>query len=808
MKIKLLKEWDFFPSIDKSIGYFTGRKLLKERVFNEIVRRTSGAILLSGSRGVGKTALVYESLRNVKEEIERKNLESVIFKLNKIEIKKKIKRLNLIFFTVNLPLLQIDFDFPNNPPLLPIIINASQLDLNYAIDSDNKTNIQLLRKEIVVMLIRGLYAAVRKNDNTKLKYIEEIYKKALATEYRISQDVKHSKSTEYGFSGEVKVNFDGIISLAISFIISLIIFVSIYTFIGITQEIFRIISSILPSLVVLIFTSSISKKYAKSDTERETYIRDDNSVTNLEITLENVLEKLSNHFKPVYIIDELDFLEKTDSNPGSPVSIVSLVKTYKNLFNSVDAIFIFIAGQGTWNTIHAHKRKDIQHTLFTNSIFLPKPEFSDIRDYIKAIAPEIKRWDKIAENTALNYLVYKAKAEYYDLKNVINNNTMGYSADDRPTLSIDLSLINMRQGRIQEVIEILFEYQKYKEFERNEDNYNLLEKLYEVCDLITPLENFEIAQKDSWEILADNKVLYKSGYKWLKNLVNALEWLRFIENIREEDIDEKLDEDNGIHPAHKIIFYRWTGYYDRVPSKIDKLETQELKEYKDEYHKLLKYIHLIDIISDYLEKGSKSKKKNRPIKDALDRVSDVSGMSLNPLYNEQRSLFLSLSKILPTHVNANEINNNKTKIIEVRNSLFLDKLQLIAKIVKNASSAKHEGIEFFTENDNPQHLEQYQELRNLLVDKTAFLVRSSVTGRILLVCSVDMSALEALNTSIIKKNNQIRIININGKYTQKRKASSLQTIINIPETEINENLINTPEGKKTLSKIAQFIRWV
>ncbi len=823
MRIKLLKDWDFFPSVEKQTGHFTGRKLLKERLFNEIIRRNSGAILLSGSRGVGKTALVYESLRNVKEKIKERNIESGI-KINKIIITKITKSLNLIFFRISYSFPKIAFDYPRRITLLPIIINASQLDLNSIVDDKQKINNQLIRKEIIVMLIRGLYAAVEKNGRTKLELVEDIYKKALATEYRISQDVMRSQQYNYGFKGEIKVNFDGMLSLAASLLISGIVFGVSYFLIGAylnVDEVFRYIFSFIPSIGVLTFVIFVNKKHEKSDTERETYIRDDNSVTNLEILLEKVLEKLSRYFKPVFIIDELDYLEKTTLNEGSQVPIINLIKTYKNLFNLVDAIFIFIAGQETWNKLQESARKDIQHTLFTSNVFLPKPEFSDIKDYIKIISPEIKKWDKKEEKMILNYLVYKSKAEFFDLKNVVNNNMTKYLADDSPIFEIVLNQISTRQSKVQEAIEVLFNYQKYKEFEKNEKNYNLLELIYKVCDFITPDENFIIAKKERWEVIIAGENVYTTADSWFKNLINTLEWLKLIENVYEQDVEDNVNPPVTPTPEipvtsniYKLTTYRWTGRTPNIPNKINQIETEEMKEFKEEFRKLNRDILTIFNTLNYLSKGSRSilneDTNSRISKFTLEAVSKLTNVTLRSFYSENYNFLIALKKDVPEYVDAVELNKKIQNIKEVRNNFYQDTNQLLAKLVTEAATNRQYAPNLYTEYDNPQFLGGYPKLTALLGgSQTNLIINSSSTNRNILVGSnIDITKLENSGSmSNIKANNNLRLIVINPVASKTTRKTTSKILIEITTEKLAEGLINSKEGRTILTKIIQFLHW-
>lgn len=62
IKIKLKTDWDSPPKIDDG-GHFVGRAEELSILVNELIRKNSGLILISGERGVGKTALVYKALQ-------------------------------------------------------------------------------------------------------------------------------------------------------------------------------------------------------------------------------------------------------------------------------------------------------------------------------------------------------------------------------------------------------------------------------------------------------------------------------------------------------------------------------------------------------------------------------------------------------------------------------------------------------------------------------------------------------------------------------------------------------------------------
>jgi len=805
MKIKLHIDWDFFPKIDEEVGYFTGRRLIKERLINEASRRTSGAILISGSRGVGKTALVYESLRNVSLKVLKvkdrsfRNIKEITF----VRIEK-------------FPFVKTSLSTQHEMALLPITVNASQLDLNFSPDAKLSKG-QVIRKEIIINLIRGLRAEVKKRDESKLSIVEPLYKTALATEYRVSKETSTSRTTEYGWEGSFKAKLSPALAIVVSLFLGSITFIIAYYLLGLSlnlELIYRLFFSIALALVSCAVSMFYKEHTTKASSDRELYIKDDTSVTNLEILLDETLTELSKYFKLVFIIDELDFLENSILNPISPnqsTSVINLVKTYKNLFNLSDAIFIFIAGQGTWNTFQVGERKDIHHTLFTSTIFLAKPEFQDIKEYLKRITSEPRKWESAEGKILLDYLIYKSRAEFFDLKNVIGNNTQEYLANDIPILDLGpISPVITRQGKLQAVIEKLFYYQRKPGAENNEPNYNFLEEIYRVCDILSEADIFELFRKgDRWNVLVDEIEVYSSGHIWFKNLINILEWLSMIENYDSEDVSPSPEDPQA------IITYRWTGIYRTVPSRINKIETEEMKDYRSEFTKISTAITFINNIIEVLAKGSKAKERvyfqgRKVPKLITDLVTDAIGISLAPLYDEQFNFLQKISKDLPEYVDAVEFDQNTKKLRDLRSSLIIDKTHLLAKTIVAALKKRGHEVEFYTAYDNLHFIDDYNDLKSLIQGaEPAFIIRSGTTGRVILVCSIDLMKLEELSTSAIKQKNNFRIITVDGDHgTTKRKKTASQIIINVPKLKINENLLNTKEGKDILSKVAQFIRWL
>lgn len=120
MKIYLKSDWDYPPSYekDRQLGHFAGREKEKSELVDEFLRKDSGTILVSGARGVGKTALLFKAVQEATLKDGR---------------------------------------------IVPIVINASQLDLHLGIKAETLPAI------ILKNLIRRLYGYFQADANQEEK---------------------------------------------------------------------------------------------------------------------------------------------------------------------------------------------------------------------------------------------------------------------------------------------------------------------------------------------------------------------------------------------------------------------------------------------------------------------------------------------------------------------------------------------------------------------------------------------------------------------------------------------------------------
>ncbi|HPS91963.1 MAG TPA: ATP-binding protein [Methanothrix sp.] len=127
-------------------GYYSGRKNELEKLTNELYRRSTGSILVSGYRGVGKTSLVYKALSDLRT----KDKDSIV-----------------------------------------VILNAAQLDVM----SDNE---DIDPKKIIENLIRRLYLIANETelDNEIRNEIDLLYQRAIASVVKLENSCLNQKEQE------------------------------------------------------------------------------------------------------------------------------------------------------------------------------------------------------------------------------------------------------------------------------------------------------------------------------------------------------------------------------------------------------------------------------------------------------------------------------------------------------------------------------------------------------------------------------------------------------------------------------------
>ena len=290
MKIYLKQDWDYQPSYkkDDQRGYFIGREKEKNQLVDEFLRKESGSILISGARGVGKTALIYRALQESTEK---------------------------------------------NENVIPIVINASQLELYSKNKDNNSDNKEKSLPEIILHnLIRRLYSSFQTESGYKSKLnlslenkLGLLYKKAIAKKFEItersSQEENVKKLKEETIIDKLSYTLDKkYLIKTISFVAAVIVlFLPPFWQEKLVNYILAVVLFLIPNFTFKKTKQWIGESICKlshSKSAEEVY-QEDNSLSNLEYELNNILKELSkNKIKIIFVIDELDKIEKEEKTPS------------------------------------------------------------------------------------------------------------------------------------------------------------------------------------------------------------------------------------------------------------------------------------------------------------------------------------------------------------------------------------------------------------------------------------------------------------------------------------------------------------
>ena len=443
MKIVLKKDWDIpiHPPIDGSapLGHFAGRANELNMLTDEILRKKTGSILISGYRGVGKTSLVYKSLSEART-------------LDK----------NLII----------------------VLLNAAQLE---AESPDN----QIDSRKIIENLIKRLYSTSYKirdlSEEVQTK-IRTLYRKAVAvkfTQLQASQLSQESvKVTEKQITKHFSFNEENLRNIILSILIVVVASLQITA----SSALFKVLTLLLLIPFPFFFTY-ITKNFF---TSRQTHLNKadaqeiyefDSSIGNLEFDLEEIHRNIMSCGKKlIYVIDELDKL--------SLAQVSEVIKFFKNLFTLSNALFIFIGGEEIHNLhLNASSKnpRPKEYTYFTSKYFLSRPLWPDLDKYLDNIIEE-HTLDEKQLSTLKRALCFEANNDFFDLKTFIKDRITKFDISGKPIIELpNITVDDVQKARLHKALSVLFEehyissrHSKWKENEHlNELFFSHAKGLYQ-----------------------------------------------------------------------------------------------------------------------------------------------------------------------------------------------------------------------------------------------------------------------------------------------------------------------------------------
>jgi hypothetical protein len=539
-------------------------------------RKKEGALLICGKRGVGKTSVIFSAIQ------EAKRLE------NGAESAMKI-----LPVLVNAP----GFGFAINKEKKE---NGENTDTNT--NGDEHTRSSQFKRVVLQNVVRKLYTATtalnkegkRIEDSKKTETtsravknpltdqsvenlsdyigISYLFTKAVATEVRkvinLEELEKQSKIAEK----EITINFniEKLLGIGASFVAAAVIALAPIVE-GVLNSIIALLTATVPSVVAMSWqykkSTSLENKNEKTDS---LYYRHDYDTNTLQSDLEDKLRQLAdNNFKVVFVIDELDKVEQDE--------ILETIKSLKTFFNQSLTLFVLIADDSFYNKmLNDIGKRPQEYTLFPQKIFLQRPLFSEMEEFIDKITNhEGEAMFKDDYRRFRNYLCYASKTDFFDLYNIIRDHIASY--DDKGIPLLDIKLPDQKyviQADLQKVMGQIYSRKKYGQPSDWHKNDLLLNQMYQLLDNLTkhkPSSKITIRKEPHLEINfpegGENMIVkdtVEAGA--LEDLLYYLERLQFIQN-KEGNVYEIIGKLDTV-PANPII------------------QTQEEKVFLDEYKKL------------------------------------------------------------------------------------------------------------------------------------------------------------------------------------------------------------------------------
>jgi len=529
---------------------FVGRESELNRLAYIVGKRKSGAVLLSGHRGVGKTALAREALRKLPDCKEDKK-------------------------TV------VELSFAN----LPTNKSSERLsdyDLSY---------------HVLKSIIRGLYfekkELIEKNKNDKLLIeLEEIYKVTYCSELQSSEFNENAVKTisrhenilrnEYDFSE----SFKHIINLLFSGIFGLFTGASLISITSWAPVMALLVFLIMfLSVKYLLIRKSVIEASEKQEdvaqVARGTWSKSyDLSPVSLEIKLVNLLNKMGEKERLIFIIDELDKTDveavavgKSKENYEETMDnfedilkvnpVLKVVKSFKNLFTLTSAIFIFVTGEDFYVKLQDEINESPyspHHTLFTDRIFIHSLNYCDMEDLIDQIFKSSERKDKKTYEKFKNYLCWETKNHVFDL-HLLLEELIKYDDQGDARINLYLSGIDVegksfrgniernwvQMAALQKFLGVIYDSEKAPVIRKEKYNEVLYFVLWKVLNILLNKKSILIKNKEYLSIFESNQFLSNEIEKLTssekKDLEGAIERL-LLRLEKHKVVELKYDEDD------------------------------------------------------------------------------------------------------------------------------------------------------------------------------------------------------------------------------------------------------------------------
>lgn len=402
LALPLVRGWDAaltYGSIqveakDGEGPFFVGRETLLGSLVEAISEPDlRGTYLISGYRGAGKTSLVIEAARRAKPVLEARGTK-----------------------------------------LLPLVLNVSEVSasLDTPDDAEQTPQLRIDARRVITALLRALRNEVK---NAEIgRDIQDAYEKATATAYLETQqrtaEATHTRTLQRSSTLAVANLIKLLSTLAAAACAVLGV-----AWLGESAAV-PVAMAALAGVAVLGFTWARTTERKSVQTEiagRE--LKSDNSLHQIETDLRDILAKLHTEgFRTMFVLEELD---KITDDQGEQLKDV--IRYFKNLFTQAPALFFFLTDKQYFDAVDAKiaaaRRAGsyaVEHTFFTQRIFVTRPSLEECLDYFDRVLPtagesiktiretqgaRVRRVSAMsAEERFLRRLLFAAQNHLFDLK--------------------------------------------------------------------------------------------------------------------------------------------------------------------------------------------------------------------------------------------------------------------------------------------------------------------------------------------------------------------------------------------------------
>jgi Cdc6-like AAA superfamily ATPase len=707
--LTLRSDWDYPPHFRKEQGHFVGRRREVDRLLDSLLRKDSGSILVSGNRGVGKTALVFKAMQELQ----------------------KLR-----------------------PKAIPVVLNVSQLDMDLGKTAPDCPSLKL-REDVVKNLIRRLYAAVASDG--KLAHIlaesglDVLYKKASAAETvkqeKIGVEAFEQESVEQQTTRQIAFRTpDKALAIVASSLLSLFLaFNPVLPEVGVLQAVNRTLPvaiALLGAFTMLYSWRRVEEHQAirKRALKASEYYAFDASLGNLQADLERTLDELVRlQHKIVFCVDELDKME-------NPRLVVETIRSFKNLFTLSSAVFVLITGKEIFDEFEKSKpERTIDYTLFTHRIFIPRPTFEDLESFIGDIVEEPKR-DALEHderyNDFRNQLCFLAKSDFFDLYDVIRDHIRDFDSSHRPRVLVPTANVaDDVSCRLQKAMGQIYGLHEQTMVSRWSHNELLLADLYAFIDQLIRLPPNTAVQDP-----ADAKD--PDFFAARKDLCVYLARLAAMTSTKS---------------PQGVITFVWTGSVPPVPSMPKHLLEHEEKfvgcfdRFRDEVlaytNAYLATLRQTEVTLQTLERAP-----TEVLKTALAAVE----ADFKSVMDQCTNFYLGLRKTLPNHYRVEEL-QNLYNMVEGQRKLLVDRSMVL---VRNAMKELFKDAQVGVFQQNEKLFPTMQDLRSAIIKtgtEHSVVHRADLTRQILLTHNAAPEAI-ASNAELLRESRRsLFILNVQTK---------------------------------------------